>query len=182
MLLRALNLTALLLLSHRVMQISATACGSVSNTYCLNERQYISCGPQDPTTTLRLYTCPRSDLFCADVMGTCTADATALISKNTNCGVCSTAIGRGHTCTGYDSFQACLNGERQTAETKFCPKGQYCDAYHPNAENPCSAFTGTQLLCWRDLDVPSTASRDERECEVKGEGRFEVIGDETCRS
>lgn len=156
-------------------------CGTNSETYCLNERQYIGCGPVDPTERRGLFTCPLPGQFCADVLGTCTSDTGIAQTENTMCGVCSTGLGKGHTCTGYNSFEICTDGQFDITDENFCAPGRYCDVFHPNPDNPCSPFTGHQLLCWKPHQ-PQPPKTIEDICQEKGEGRFPIETDATCRS
>lgn len=166
------------------------SCGQVSGTICLNERQYITCDPPVRGEPYKLFTCPLKEQRCGDVVGSCTTDLEAGVTKNTNCGVCSIGYGRGHTCTSMTTFRPCFDEQEQIGPQNSCPPDQICDANALDHANPCTPFTGRQLLCWRDLsedvpsepDLPESISLDEYACQEQGEGVFENSTDETCRT
>lgn len=182
--------------------LHADPCGINSNTYCLNERQYISCGPLTPGGQIGIYTCPTSDYFCADTIGTCTSNTEIPRSTNTQCGECSANQGRGHTCTSLNTYKSCFDGLVQEASpTRTCADGLYCGTLSANSDYPCAAFTGREILCWRNFEsdlpgpvestsVPSVTtdgsarplSDDEQRCLELGEGNYEILEDYTCRT
>lgn len=187
-----------------------TPCGSTSNTYCLNDRQYITCQPLIPGSLIEIFTCPTSDYFCADITGTCTSDRTIPRTNNTQCGQCSINQGRGHTCTSLTTFRRCFDGVADQGNSQQCPTGQYCSALSPYSVNPCTEFTGREILCWQNFEqdlpgpvestsalpsvttddgspsrpstMPPIMSEDEQRCAELGVGHFDVDDDHTCRT
>lgn len=169
-----------LLLSAAIALGNEPGCGTTSNSYCLTERQFVLCGTIDPKLR-KVFTCPLPNQFCSDVPGTCTTDVSVPPTTNTMCNVCSTGIGKGHTCTGFDSFEICEDGDFSITDTHFCETGKYCDAFSPIPDNPCSYFTGNQLLCWKERSV-QIVDDDALACEALGAGYHPHQQDLSCRS
>lgn len=154
-----------------------TACGVNSGTYCLTERQFVSC---DLTALEKFFTCPLADQFCADVAGSCTTEPLQR-TQNTFCDTCSREQGLGHACTSHTTFAACTDGIISYTNIHQCPVGTYCNAQAINTASPCSAFTGKELLCWKnEPEIPSVS--DEDRCAGQGDGKYPVVEDTTCRT
>lgn len=180
--------------------LQTEACGLSANTYCLNDRQFISCGPLTPGGQIQIFTCPTSEQFCADIQGTCTSNTSLPRSKYTYCGKCNENVATGHTCTSLNTYRICNDGKIQSFSTHTCPRGQYCNAFSSNSDTPCSYFSGREVLCWKDEEVeipgivestshpsvsttelPPSFIQDEIRCSELGEGRYEIQESNNCQ-
>lgn len=138
-------------------------CGTQSNTFCVTERQYISC---DQTTWAKeptIYFCPLEGQFCADTPYTCTTNTSIPKSGGSYCDLCSTQSGSGYACTSPTHFERCTNGAiTNRTGLNECPAGTICNAHSPNAGNPCTGFSGKEMVCWKEpITEPVT---DEEKC------------------
>lgn len=173
-------LTALLNVSLSIEEVLPRAgfgCGSESNTFCLNERQFITCDPNVPQEDQKLFTCP-FDQFCTDVQGSCTKNPEIPKTSSTICGICSSKTEISHVCTSPRNFEPCFNGIFIKTDLNECPIGSYCDALSENSTFPCSPFDGKQLLCWQ----PRKLNSDEYQCKILGLGFWPIAGVENCNS
>lgn len=152
-------------------------CGTLSNTYCLTERQYVVCSP--PSDAEYFFTCPMPNQFCANVPGSCSSDAAIEKTQNTYCSVCSTPFGVGHACVAPDKFAKCVDGQIFLGDSQHCKTGEYCDVHAAKPTDPCKPFSGRELICWKHAEPPKT---DEDYCAEMGAGRHPYPGDATCRS
>lgn len=156
----------------------AEQCGTASGAYCLNERQFILCDLTIPPEKQYTFTCPLANQYCGDVAGACAAEGSGVAKTvNTRCETCSTSRGTGHSCLSYHHWTPCADGVRDDEnEPRLCPKGTFCNADAIDTSNPCTEFSGRELLCWRDLpEKPPVTDLDI--CNEKGEGRFHILGE-----
>lgn len=154
-------------------------CGINSKTYCITERQYVPC-KTELSDDLTLYTCPLPGQFCADIIGTCTSDTTIAATTNTYCDLCSSVTGKSHACTSYNTFEICEGGAFTRSDLNVCRPGTYCDATHPNPDNPCVPFSGSQLLCWKEF-TPQPPISDVDLCASLKNGRHADVTDPSCK-
>lgn len=155
----------------------ADECDNVSKTYCLNEKQYVLCNVTEGGDAPAILSCPIEDEYCApDVASSCSANTTEK-TTNTHCNTC--AMANGHACISFNTFKTCENGAPTGNETT-CVEGLYCDAYHPNRENPCRRFSGQQFLCWKKYVAPIPPTEAEICEQLNQEGNHEYEEDVDC--
>lgn len=115
-------------------------CKASDEFKCITEHQYYLCA--DPISILF---CP--DGFCntsPDAVSPCTTLAPAV-----QCSICESCnLNSQFACVSEVSYRKCDENGNLTGRDLRCGSGKYCDALSRNADDPCTRFASSELLCW----------------------------------